>query len=348
MTPLCDLFNSSIGEGVWSESLMVELPLFDWTISGEFESVDKVHENIQVESVQIDNGVPFLEFRTIIFDDLIVLLDSESLGSVNDYRVEPDMTLIALFQMRSPAVRWCGQEIESDAVLINASGRDYIVGLPAGYKGIHIQIKNTLIAKLGLLPEEFMTPGSISPDWAIPVGPQGSALRRWLFALFSSPEDLRLLTQNAAAAIFFRDRLLGELGVMFDETLNGDIKLGTSRANGRYGLARRAQDLITDRLHEPISVEDLASELGVSRATLWHIFRDVFEISPHRYVLNRKLQAVRQELRDRSARRGSVAEIAEQFGFTDISRFGQFYKRMYGEVPSSTLGGSEERLGSIY
>ena len=154
---------------------------FDWTISGEFESVDQVHEDVHVDSLQIDPGKPFLEFWTIAFDDLVVILDSESLGSVNDYHVEPDTTLIVLF--RNPSVRWCGLDIESDAALVNPCGRDYIVGLPAGYKGIHIQIKNTLIAKLGLLPEQFMTPGPISLDWAIPAGPRGSALRRWLFAL---------------------------------------------------------------------------------------------------------------------------------------------------------------------
>jgi Helix-turn-helix domain/Transposase DDE domain group 1 len=60
-------------------------------------------------------------------------------------------------------------------------------------------------------------------------------------------------------------------------------------------------------------------------------------ISPSRYMLLRRLKAVRIALRDANPATASVAEIAGGWGFTELGRFAGAYRTTFGESPSMTL-----------
>ena len=99
---------------------------------------------------------------------------------------------------------------------------------------------------------------------------------------------------------------------------------------------KRACDYIGDNLHQPISIDELATACGVAPATLTRHFKLYIGQSPMEYIREQKLEAVYQLL-SRSTLDKSVTDIAMQYGFNHLGRFAEYYRKRYGELPSSTL-----------
>ena len=107
-------------------------------------------------------------------------------------------------------------------------------------------------------------------------------------------------------------------------------------AHARELAVRRSLDLIDAANREPVSVVDLCRAAGVSRRTLEYAFRERFELSPKAYMLVRRLDGVRAELRQNHDGQ-SITCIANDWGFNHLSRFAASYRRQFGELPSQTM-----------
>jgi AraC family ethanolamine operon transcriptional activator len=116
---------------------------------------------------------------------------------------------------------------------------------------------------------------------------------------------------------------------------DGDPRLPES-SRTRELAVRRSLELIDASAREPLSVADLCRAAGCSRRTLEYSFQERFGLSPKAYLLARRLEGVRTELReDHDA--PSVTRIANRWGFDHLSRFAAFYRRQFGELPSETI-----------
>jgi AraC family ethanolamine operon transcriptional activator len=104
-------------------------------------------------------------------------------------------------------------------------------------------------------------------------------------------------------------------------------------------VARRAEDFMIAHLDQNLSVADLCEELGVSERTLRYAFQDLFGLSPMAYFKSRKLNAVRHELKAADPGTATLHEIARRWGFGHTGNFAADYRRLFGELPSETLGG---------
>lgn len=118
-------------------------------------------------------------------------------------------------------------------------------------------------------------------------------------------------------------------------TLDGDPR-ASEPPRVREIAVRRSLDLIDAANREPVSVEDLCRATGVSRRTLEYAFRERFELSPKAYMLARRLDGVRAELRQNHDGQ-SITHTANQWGFNHLSRFAASYRRQFGELPSQTM-----------
>jgi AraC-like DNA-binding protein len=111
-----------------------------------------------------------------------------------------------------------------------------------------------------------------------------------------------------------------------------------SRRSGAYFPAltvQRAHDYALTRLAAPITVLELCKGLRVSRRTLQRSFREVTGMSPARYLLQLRLNRVHRDLLEQPGC-VSVQDVATRWGFLHLSRFAQFYRRAFGELPSQT------------
>ncbi len=94
----------------------------------------------------------------------------------------------------------------------------------------------------------------------------------------------------------------------------------------------RAKDLADARYARPLTVEDLASAAGLSRAHFSREFRRTFGESPHGYLLTRRLERAAALLRTTDR---SVAEICFGVGLASLGSFTTTFTRTYGMSPTA-------------
>ena len=94
----------------------------------------------------------------------------------------------------------------------------------------------------------------------------------------------------------------------------------------------RAKDLADARYAEALSVEDMARAAGLSRAHFSTEFRKAFGVSPHGYLLTRRLERAASLLK---ATDHSVAEICFSVGLRSVGSFTTSFTRTYGTSPTA-------------
>jgi AraC-like DNA-binding protein len=93
----------------------------------------------------------------------------------------------------------------------------------------------------------------------------------------------------------------------------------------------RARDLADARYAEPLGVEDMAAAAGLSRAHFSREFRREFGVSPHAYLLTRRLERAAALLRNTDS---SVAEICLAVGLQGVGSFTTSFKRAFAKTPT--------------
>ncbi|MEB3340845.1 AraC family transcriptional regulator [Okeania sp.] len=116
--------------------------------------------------------------------------------------------------------------------------------------------------------------------------------------------------------------------------LNSKSFLKPSR---RAKLIAKAEKEMLAHLDKPLTLKQLAENLESSSCALSFGFKDLFGVSPMRYLKIRRLNAVRQHLKVREPENCTIVFLANEYGFYCPSHFTRDYKAMFGELPSETL-----------
>lgn len=99
----------------------------------------------------------------------------------------------------------------------------------------------------------------------------------------------------------------------------------------RYKL-RRATEYINDNLRESLALEDIARTVSMSPYHFAHVFKQTVGVTPHHYVIERRIEKAKSLLRDTA---WSVTQIANQVGYTNPSHFSTVFQRFTGYSPRS-------------
>ena len=78
------------------------------------------------------------------------------------------------------------------------------------------------------------------------------------------------------------------------------------------------------------NLQNLAQRLGMSVSSLCHHFKQETGVSPIRYAMERRLEKSLMLLADKNV---SIADIADQTGFSDRYHFSKTFKARYGTTP---------------
>lgn len=92
-----------------------------------------------------------------------------------------------------------------------------------------------------------------------------------------------------------------------------------------------AVDLMLANIEEPLSGDDLAGHVGLSRRQLERLFRRYLDTVPSRYYLRIRLDRARELVR---AKQLSLTEIALACGFSSGAHFSTTYRNAFGLTPS--------------
>ena len=99
---------------------------------------------------------------------------------------------------------------------------------------------------------------------------------------------------------------------------------------------QKARDLLHDSIGEASSIVKLAEELGISERLLHHAFKKNYGITPKKYLLNLRMNGVKQDLLVADATT-TITSIIQKHHFYNQSTFTQAYREMFGELPSHIL-----------
>lgn len=131
---------------------------------------------------------------------------------------------------------------------------------------------------------------------------------------------------------FSRMGMLGHLQVLL-------VELYRSLSSGRQGISNRnsgfekiapALNHIAANLDQPITVQLLAGNCGMSESNFRRTFNAVMGESPHQYILTTRIQFAKSLLHDKSIR---VVEVAGRCGFDTLSTFNRSFLKRTGMSP---------------
>jgi AraC family transcriptional regulator len=79
------------------------------------------------------------------------------------------------------------------------------------------------------------------------------------------------------------------------------------------------------------NIQEIAKEVGMSEYHFFRTFKAVYGISPHQYLLHKRLEYAHKILKNGNF---SVSEAALETGFGDIYAFSKAFKKLFGYAPS--------------
>ncbi len=145
-----------------------------------------------------------------------------------------------------------------------------------------------------------------------------------LLALLDQPADIPALAPLIRREIHYR-LLAGEAGARLRQIATVDTQ--------SHQVARAIAQL-NARFAEPLRVETLAREVGMSPTTFHHHFKSLTAMSPLQYQKQLRLtEARRLMLSDRL----DASTAAFRVGYESPSQFSREYRRMFGAPPSRDM-----------
>ncbi|MYR08087.1 helix-turn-helix domain-containing protein [Gordonia sp. SID5947] len=94
----------------------------------------------------------------------------------------------------------------------------------------------------------------------------------------------------------------------------------------------RAKDLVDAQFAEPLTVDEMASAAGLSRAHFTRAFAATFGESPHAYLQTRRLERAAAMLRNTDR---SVADICMSVGLSSVGSFTTSFTKAFGKPPTA-------------
>jgi AraC family transcriptional regulator len=147
--------------------------------------------------------------------------------------------------------------------------------------------------------------------------------------------ELMVLGELAQAAAEGRSDIdLDEVGILFAARFV-EIVSGRQRkpSEARTRDRRRAVEAalwMDAHSHEPVALENAASEVGLSSFHFLRLFATVLGVTPHQYLVRSRLRHAARLLADNTR---SITDVAFDVGFGDLSNFVRTFHRTAGVSP---------------
>ena len=195
------------------------------------------------------------------------------------------------------------------------------------YMGVGIKLDVGLIASLLLDMPPALQPkaprGEPADLPAMAVTPVTSDIIEPLYRLLrllDAPQDIAALAPLIKRELYYR-LLQGALGGTLSQAV---------QSHTRLGQVRRAVEWLCANATEPMSVEALASQVGMSVTSFHRHFKAVTGLSPLAYQRQLRLLHARRLLNEQAA---SVTAVAFEVGYASASQFSREYTRLFGRAP---------------
>lgn len=304
-------------------------------ISEEFHDFEQFRDLLlgwDVDVTQLGCGPLCLSSDQVIFDNKLTLTHLMSNRRLAD-KMAIDHGWVTFVVCFAPNT-FCGLEVTSGSMIIFGPGREYRSVLPEGFQSFEI------CASIDYLGQYGITIG----DWKFDdLAPEQCVLTltdHYLDQFRQLSLASRSLTEGQSDELLWamaaRDRALGlVLGVLQESghAKSSPMKRGLSG----WTLTTRALDRIDGWGSHYETVAALSKSIGCSSRALQLAFHTSLGMTPLQYILARRLQLARRDLLQAASDQETVTQIATNYEFFHFGRFSQYYKNLFGELPSDSL-----------
>ena len=158
---------------------------------------------------------------------------------------------------------------------------------------------------------------------------------------FDTEMSAPVVTQALVAQVRFLDQLLrGADGAMLSPLVVAQAReqVLTTLLLGQPHTWSEALRLLRAGAGDPITIAEVAEDVGVSERALHAAFRRELDESPKQFLQRVRLENARRDLIATSPEAGvRVVDIAHRWGFGNAGRFAAQYRQCFGELPGDTL-----------
>jgi AraC-like DNA-binding protein len=256
-------------------------------------------------------------------------------GTPYDQRLhaKPGVLSFGLLNIDNPNTWAYDQLIPNNALTVFPRDDDLKAASPSGFcgNGIHLsEVFMTILAEqIYCLPLNLLIPaaGIYLPN-IVKIESLRHELLKWqqltTYGADTRPEIISRREENLALAVI--DALCDARSIEKDDLKKSDHSVS------------RALDIIHSSKLENISALELCKHAGCSQRSLEKGFLKKFGITPKKYIKCLRLAQVHEGLRNFDAQGcESIIELAGNHGFWHMGQFAADYRRIYGELPSTTL-----------
>ena len=189
--------------------------------------------------------------------------------------------------------------------------------------GVYISIDTRIMTELAIAMEAAF--GTIrKPNNGTPV--KGFSVASWDDCFTEALYRLLQLTDNPTDMAILGPSRLREL---YYAVLKGESGTSAQRSFGLGNEINRAIEFLSSRLHEAVTIEDMADHIGMSRAVFHRKFKQATNMSPIQFVKSMRLNNAAVKI----AAGTNVNVAAMEVGYLSSSQFSREFKRMYGQSP---------------
>ncbi|MBT8207525.1 MAG: AraC family transcriptional regulator [Acidimicrobiia bacterium] len=189
--------------------------------------------------------------------------------------------------------------------------------------GVQIALDTRVMTELAIEMESAA--GAIRTPKSGPL-PPGFALAHWDDAFTEAVLRLVQLMGNPTDSAVLGD---GRLREVYYAVLKGEAGDSARRAFGVGNEIARVIERVSSHLDEVVTIDDMAAQVGMSRAVFHRKFKQATTMSPIQFVKAMRLNNAAMNI----ARGTSVNEAAMEVGYISSSQFSREFKRLYGQSP---------------
>lgn len=190
------------------------------------------------------------------------------------------------------------------------------------YVGLRLNIDVTEVAsvmvEMGQIPARNQEDAKALTVSALDCSLLDAVLR--LVRLFESPAETRILLPLLSREIVYR-LLVGE---------QGDRLRHMTVPGGHTHRISQAVERICREYSQPLHVEELARQIGMSVSGFHHHFKSVTAMSPLQFQKQLRLTEARRLMLGENL---DAATAGYRVGYDDASHFNREYKRLFGDPP---------------
>ncbi len=152
-----------------------------------------------------------------------------------------------------------------------------------------------------------------------------------LVRLLDTPDEIKFLAPLIIREIIYR-LLRGEQGARLSHLLVSE---------GDAQRISKAVEQLRENLDQPLKIENMARDLGMSVSGFHYHFKSVTAMSPVQFQKQMRLQEARRMMLGEHL---DVASASSRVGYEDPSYFSREYKKMFGAPPQRDIARLRSRL----